>query len=82
MRSADDSEILQWAAAANRIVITQDRATMIGQALNRVAAGQSVPGLFILRPRTPNQGAIEAILLAEECSNQEEWRNRVEFLPL
>ena len=61
---------------------TQDRTSMIGFARARIAAGLPMPGLFALRPRTTVAQAIDAVLLVDFCSDQDEWQNRIEFLPL
>ena len=82
LRTAADPDILDWAAAEGRIVVTQDRRTMIGYAHERVAKGLPMPGLFVLRRRTPTAQAIDALLLVEQCSEQHEWNNLVEHLPL
>jgi len=82
LRTAKDSEILERAAAEDRIIITQDRGTMIACARMRIDAGQPMPGLFVLRPRTTISEAIEALLLVDYCSEPHEWRERIEFLPL
>jgi predicted nuclease of predicted toxin-antitoxin system len=82
LRTARDPVILEWAAVENRIVISQDRSSMIGCARARVAAGLPMPGLFVLRPRTTVAQAIDALLLIDSCSQQDEWQNRIEFLPL
>src|SRR5438876_10761451 len=49
-----DPEVLAWAAAANRILISNDRNTMVGCAYQRVAAGEPVPGVIA----TTNEQAI------------------------
>jgi len=82
LRTAKDPIILEWAAVENRIVVTQDRSSMIGLAQARLAAGLPTPGLFVLRPRTTIGEAIDALLLVDACSQQDEWQNRIEFLPL
>ena len=80
LRTADDPQILSWAASEDRILITHDRATMISFANDRVRAGLSMPGVFIIRERPPYRPTIEAILIANGCSSQDEWKDRVEFL--
>lgn len=82
LRTAADPDILDWAASAQRIVITQDHSTMIGYARDRVLAGLPLPGLFVLRHRTTIGDAIDALLLVDHCSEPDEWLNRIEFLPL
>jgi len=41
-----DLEVLAWAAAEGRVLITNDRNTMVGFAYQRAAAGDLVPGLI------------------------------------
>jgi len=83
LRMAADAGILAWAASEGRILLTHDRKTMPKFAYARVQAGLSMPGVFIVR-RLPEQIGlmVEEILVATLCSAQEEWKNRVVFLPL
>jgi predicted nuclease of predicted toxin-antitoxin system len=48
---ADDPAILAWAAERERIVLTHDRATMPDLAYERVAAGEPMPGVFVVPRR-------------------------------
>jgi predicted nuclease of predicted toxin-antitoxin system len=82
LRTAADPVILERAALEHRIVITQDRSTMIGFARERIVAGVPMPGLFVLRQGTSISQAIDELLLVDSCSEPEEWRDRIEFLPL
>lgn len=61
-----DPEVLAWAAAENRILITNDRNTMIGFAYERVAAGEPVPGLIATTNEQSIGSAIHDILLVAE----------------
>jgi hypothetical protein len=79
---ADDPHILGWTADNDRIVLTHDRATMPAWAYQRVAAGESMPGVFVISDRLPIGQAIEEILLMDACSEQSEWRGLVVYLPL
>jgi predicted nuclease of predicted toxin-antitoxin system len=79
---ADDTDILEWAAAEGRILLTRDRNTMVGFAYDRVIAGLPMPGVFVLREDLTIGQAIDAVLLMVLCSEQDEWKARVEFLPL
>ncbi len=77
-----DSEVLAWAAAANRVLITNDRNTMVGFAYQRVAAGEPMPGLIATTNQQAIGQAIDDILLLAECMTEEEIRNQfVVFLP-
>lgn len=77
-----DPEVLAWAADENRILITNDRRTMIDFANQRVASGNLVPGLIATTNKQSIRDAIDDILLIAECMSEEEIRDRVVlFLP-
>lgn len=79
---ASDPEVLAWAAAENRILITNDRNTMVGFAYRRVAAGEPVPGLIATTNDQSIGDAIEDILLIAGYMPTEEIRDQVVvFLP-
>jgi predicted nuclease of predicted toxin-antitoxin system len=78
-----DVEILAWAATQNRILITNDRNTMVGFAYKRVAAAEPVPGLIVTTNEQSIGAAIDDILLVAEYMPEEEIRDQVVlFLPL
>jgi len=77
-----DPEALAWAAAENRVLITNDRNTMAGFAYRRAAAGGPVPGLIATTNEQSIGSAIDDILLIAEYMPEEEIRNQVVvFLP-
>lgn len=82
LAGADDPDILAWAAENNRIILTHDRATMADYAYQRIAMGESMPGVFVLNDRLPIGQAIEELLLMVVCSDQAEWSSLVVYLPL
>lgn len=82
LSGADDPGVLEWAAEQNRVVLTHDRTTMPDFAYERVSAGNPMPGLFLLDDRFPAGQAIEEILLIVGCTEQDEWLDRVVYLPL
>jgi hypothetical protein len=77
-----DGQILEWAAAEGRIVITRDVNTMIGSAWDRVKAGESMPGLLALRERFAIGQAITDIHLVAECYTEDDMTNQVIYIPL
>lgn len=77
-----DLDVLAWAAAENRVLISNDRATMIGFANRRVAAGEPLPGLVVASKKQAIGRAIEDILMVAECMSDDEVCDRVVFLPL
>lgn len=82
LEAADDPTILAWAAANDRILLTHDRATIPDFAYERVVAGESMPGVFVVHDRMPVRQAIEELSLMETCSAQGEWLGLVVYLPL
>jgi hypothetical protein len=82
LAGVDDPDILAWAAANDRIILTHDRATLPDYAYERLAAGEKMPGVFILNDRFPIGEATREILLIIAVSEQPEWSDRVVYLPL
>jgi hypothetical protein len=77
-----DRDVLQWAAAENRVLITNDRNTMVGFAYERAASGEALPGLIITTNEQSIGDAIDDILLIGECMSAEEIANQiVVYLP-
>jgi hypothetical protein len=72
-----DAEVLAWSAAENRVLITNDRNTMVGSAYQRAAAGQAVPGIIVTTNDQSIGSAIDDILLIAEYMPEEEIRNKV-----
>ncbi len=79
---ADDQTILEWADKEGRILLTHDRRTMPGYAYQRMAEGNSIAGMLVMKATIPVGLAIEDILLIEALSTPEEWINVVQDLPL
>ncbi len=77
-----DPDVLAWVAAENRVLITNDRNTMVGFAYQRVAAGEAVPGLIATTPQQAIGSTIDDILLIAEYMPEDELRDQVViFLP-
>jgi hypothetical protein len=77
-----DLEVLAWAAVENRVLITNDRNTMVGFAYQRVAAGQLLPGLIATTNEQSIGAALDDILLIARFMPEEEIRGQVViFLP-
>ena len=82
LSAASDPDILARAAVEARIVLTHDRDTMLHVAYQRIRAGQSMPGLFLVSDLMPLSQAIDELLLAIDCLTPEECNNFVRFFPL
>jgi predicted nuclease of predicted toxin-antitoxin system len=81
LSGADDPRILEWAAGEDRILLTHDITTMKDFAYARVAAGQPMPGVIVVRKSAAVGQVIEDLLLAVEATTAEEWQAQVRYLP-
>jgi len=78
-----DPKVLAWAVDEGRVLITNDRATMIGYAVQRISAGEPMAGLIVTTSRQSLGSAIEDILLLTECLSEDEIRQHaVVYLPI
>jgi len=82
LSEAKDPEMLRWAADEGRIVVTHDRQTMPGHTAARIAAGEKMPGVFVVPRRLPINMAIDDLEVMVICSLEGEWENTVRYLPL
>ena len=77
-----DAEVLQFAEEQGLLLLTHDENTMTRYAYERLAAGLSFPGVFIVHQWMPVATAIENVLLLWGAGDADEWRDRVVFFPL
>lgn len=77
-----DPVILEWAATHGRVLLTHDRSTIPPFAYARVAAGQTMPGVFLVSDDMPIGQAIEELFVAIQCLRPEECKDRVQYFPL
>jgi hypothetical protein len=82
LTGASDAEVLAFAAAENRIVLTHDVRTFSRFAYQRVAERQPMPGVFEVGQELPVSVAIDELVLLAECSIDGEWEGQVRYLPL
>jgi len=82
LSSAPDAIVLEWAAEEGRILLTHDRATLLGLAYERVARGEQMSGVIAVGEQCPIGGAVDDILLLLDCTLDDEWAGHVLFVPL
>ena len=82
LRGMSDPELLAWAAAEQRILVTHDLKTIPKYAYERLAASEYVAGVFALPTATSMSVAIEEIVLLISCSDARQWENGVFHLPM
>ena len=81
LRGTKDLSILEMAAQQGRIVISHDRKTMTRYFKDRLAAGKSNSGLFIVPQRSAISEVIELLLLVWAASQASEWLDAIVYLP-
>ena len=80
LRTASDKNILQFAAETGRVLLSHDEHTMIAAASRRLRDNLPMPGLLLAPQQTPVGRLVTAIVLIAECSRENEWHNRIEYL--
>lgn len=81
LRGHRDTDILEWAAKEERILLTHDADTMIEFAKKRVAANKLMPGIVEISQDVSIGEAIDELIVFATCSLDGEWEGQVVFLP-
>ena len=81
LSGADDPTILTWAAAEERLLLTHDRKTVPGFAVQQVRSGERMPGVVVVAASGSLQVAIDAILLLNGASLPGEWEGQILTIP-
>ncbi|MCE9534113.1 MAG: DUF5615 family PIN-like protein [Planctomycetes bacterium] len=82
LATAIDPKILEWAASVGKVLLTHDRNTIPSFAYARVAAGQIMPGVFLVDDRMPIGQAIDELLVAIHCLSADECKEIVKHFPM
>jgi hypothetical protein len=77
-----DPSLLDRAMALNRVLFTQDE-DLLAEATGRQRAGEAFAGLVYAHQLQVNVGrCISDLELIAKATDLEDWRSRVEYLPL
>ncbi len=79
---ADDPAVLEWCAVEHRVLLTHDFETIPGFVAERFAAGLGVSGVILASASLPIGDVIEDLMVVLTCSQDDEFENRLVFLPL
>ncbi len=82
LSSAKDPDILAWAAAEARLLLTHDVTTVTEYAYQRVHAGFPMPGVIEVSLSEPLEAVIDDLLLLANASMAGEWEGQVVYVPL
>jgi Domain of unknown function (DUF5615) len=82
MAERSDTEVLEYAAGLNLLIVSHDVNTMTAHASRRITAGLPMPG-FLLAHQGDSIGAIiDDLVFLWVASEAEEWVGKIVFLPL
>jgi hypothetical protein len=82
LSAVDDRELLLWATADNRTLLTHDRKTMPKHFAELLGKGEILAGVCIVPRRFSIGQAIEELEIIISCSSNNQWRNIIKILPL
>ena len=82
LRGAKDPALLKWAAQNDRTILTHDIRTMPSDAGHLLQRGEPMAGVIAVPQNLAIGRAIEDLELVIVCYSQEEFRDRIQYLPL
>ena len=77
-----DREILVWLEQKGYILVTENRNTILAHFTAHLAAGQHVPGILCIRPDATIGQIIDELYTIWYASSAEEYRDRIQFIPM
>jgi hypothetical protein len=77
LRATPDEDILAWAAAENRVVVTHDISTFLPAAFRRLANGDPHPGTIGIPWLTPIGRAVEFLLVLISTGSEADFEGSV-----
>lgn len=82
MDGRPDPEVLEYASRDRLILVSHDVNTMPAHAADRLAAGQHLAGVVMIRQSLPLVLAIDELVTIWSASEAQEWAGMIVFLPL
>jgi len=77
---APDPEVLEWAAQENRIVLTHDVQTLVGDAYERLKQGLPMPGVILVPSTLAIGKAIYELGVMIGAGQPDDFDNQVVFV--
>lgn len=81
-RGTLDPEILCWCEENNFILVTNNRTSMPVHLVEHIEKNRHIPGIFILNPNLSIGENIQELILVAEASFDDEYQDRIDYLPL
>ncbi len=76
-----DSEILAWAERADRIILTEDAATLPAELAAHIRSGRTSPGVFLIRPGATVVAVLHWLELVEADDQPDQWCDQITYIP-
>ena len=80
-KSTPDPEILEWCEQHQFSLITNNRESMPQHLSDHLSAGHHVPGIFTINLEAPMGKIIEELLLIVGASDEDEYIDRITYIP-
>ncbi|NEO22438.1 MAG: hypothetical protein F6J94_17945 [Moorea sp. SIO1F2] len=77
-----DPEILDWCEENNFVLVTNNRTSMPVHLTDHLAQDHHIPGIFILNPNLTIGENLEELIIAALASEDNEYQDRIVYLPL
>jgi hypothetical protein len=77
-----DPDLLIWCEEHNFVLVTNNRSTMPVHLADHLMAGRHVPGIIVIRRRAQIGKVREHFLALLGASFENEYRDRIVYLPL
>jgi hypothetical protein len=77
-----DPEILIWCEENSFILVTNNRKSMPKHLSGHLAMGRHIPGIFVINLERSIGQLIDELLFIADASFEEEYQDRIEYLPL
>lgn len=77
-----DPDILIWCEEYDFILVTNNRSSMPIHLADHLAQSRHIPGIFQLNPSMSVGETLEELVLAALASIEDEYRDRISYLPL
>lgn len=82
LATVPDEELLEWAAAEGRVILTHDEHSLVGFAYDRVVAGLPMPGVVLVHQWATVRRAIDDVLYLAQVGASTDFEDRVFHVPL
>ncbi len=73
---------MTWCEATGFVLVTNNRRSMPVHLAEHLAQDRHIPGIFILNPSLSMGETLEDLMVVAEAAFEDEYQDRIEYLPL